>query len=163
MKYLEIRDNIKSGDLLIWSHRGIKNWHDFKVWCIKLFTQSQYTHVGMAWIVGDRVLVLEAVVPEVRIYPLSRLGNFYYIKQDLNWNNEVESLALSYVGDKYSQLQAIESPYKTPPLDNKWECAELYATIARKMGLELGYVYTPEKIVEESIKLGKSLIYVNQD
>ena len=75
-KYSEYRDQIKSGDLLAWSHRGFRSWHDFKVQAVRLFTQSEYSHVGIAWVVGGRVFVIEAVEPRVRIFPLSKLGEY---------------------------------------------------------------------------------------
>lgn len=52
-KYAESRDSIRTGDLLAWSHRGIKSFYDFKVWLVRLFTQSEYTHVGVAGAARD--------------------------------------------------------------------------------------------------------------
>lgn len=162
--YSEIRQTIRSGDLIVWTHRGIKNWHDFKVWCVTLFTRSRYTHVAMAWCIGGRVLVIEAVMPLVRIFPLSKLGDFYLVNQGFEWSDSVESLALSIVGQKYSQIQASQSLFITPKNDNLWQCAEFYATIANKLGANLGSVYTPECIVEQSLlRPSTNLIKVVQD
>jgi len=60
MKYSEVRDTIKSGDLLAWSHRGWRTWYDIKIQAVRFFTQSEFSHVGVAWAVGGRVFVLEA-------------------------------------------------------------------------------------------------------
>jgi len=124
-QYKDIRSQIKSGDLLGWSHRELKNWHDLKIWFVRLFTRSEYSHVGLAWVVGGRVFVIEAVQPMVRVYPLSKLleNGCYLIQLDANWTEEVEELALECVGDVYSQKQAMVAPFKVPPLDKLWECA----------------------------------------
>ena len=50
MKYDLARDSIKDGDVLAWTHRAtpLKSWYDFKVWAVRLFQASEYTHVGIA-------------------------------------------------------------------------------------------------------------------
>lgn len=160
MKYTQARPMIRSGDILAWSHRGIRSWHDLKIWFVRMFTRSEYSHVGTAWCVGDRVFVIEAVMPLVRIYPLSKLGDFYWLQMGAYWRRATETLALSHVGDKYSQLQAIEAPFITPMDDERWECAELVARIARQDSVDLGAVYTPSEIVLAAQKRGAPLTYV---
>lgn len=160
MKYSEVRPQIKSGDLLAWSYRGIKSWRDFKIWCIRLFTQSEYTHVGTAWVVGERVFVIEAVVPLVRIYPLSKLGTFYWLPLNAPWSAAAENAALSYVGCEYSTLQAMQAPFKETPNDDLFECAELFANIARQDGIELGITYTPSAIVDQALRRSSTITLV---
>ena len=160
MKYQNARPLIRSGDILAWSHRGIHSWHDLKIWFVRLFTRSEYSHVGTAWVVNNRVLVIEAVKPMVRIFPLSKLGNFYWLRTGAYWRKSTEELALSFVGDNYSELQAIMSPFITPPNDDRWECAELVACIARQDGIDLGGVYTPSEVVLAAQKRGAPLTYV---
>lgn len=160
MKYSEIRSQIKSGDLLAWSHIGIKSWHDFKIWLVRLFMRSEYSHVGTAWVIGERVFVIEAVMPLVRIYPLSSLGDFYHLPLNAPWKQETEALALSRVGHAYSQLQAMQAPFGKPPEDNLWECAELAASIAKADGIDLGEVYTPSAVVLAAQTLGSKMSFV---
>jgi len=160
VKYTRARPMIRSGDILAWSHRGIHSWHDLKVWCVRLFQRSEYSHVGTAWVVGSRVFVIEAVMPKVRIYPLSKLGDFYWLQMGAYWRKATETLALSYVGDDYSQIQAIQSPFITPPADEEWQCAELVATIARQDSIDLGHAFTPSAIVLAAQKRGAQLIFV---
>ena len=102
MIYSEARATIRSGDILAWSHRGIKSWHDLKIWFVRMFTRSEFSHIGTAWVIGDRVFVIEAVMPLVRIYPLSKLGDFYHLPMGAPWRPSTEALALSKVGHKYS-------------------------------------------------------------
>ena len=160
MKYSHVRPMIRSGDILAWSHRGIRSWHDFKIWLVRLFQRSEYSHVGTAWVVGNRVFVIEAVMPKVRIYPLSKLGDFYWLQMGAYWRKATETLALSYVGDDYSQIQAIQSPFITPPDDSEWQCAELVATIARQDSIDLGHAFTPSAIVLAAQKRGAQLLFV---
>lgn len=163
MKYSKARPMVRSGDILAWSHRGIKSWHDFKIAFVRFFTRSEYSHVGTAWCVGHRVFVIEAVMPMVRIYPLSKLGDFYWLPMGAYWRKSTETLALDHVGDKYSQLQALVSPFITPPDDHRWECAELVATIARQDSIDLGAVYTPSAVVLAAQKRGATLTLVTSD
>ena len=160
MIYKQARPMIRSGDVLAWSHRGITSWHDLKIWFVRLFQRSEYSHVGTAWVVGNRVFVIEAVMPKVRIYPLSKLGDFYWLQMGAYWRKATETLALSFVGDDYSQMQAIVSPFVTPPNDDRWECAELVATVARQDSIDLGAVYTPSEVVLAAQKRGAPLTYV---
>lgn len=162
MKYSQARPMIRSGDILAWSHRGIRSWHDFKIACVRLFTRSEYSHVGTAWVIGSRVFVIEAVVPLVRIYPLSRLGDFYWLSMGAYWRKATETLALAHVGDEYSQVQALVSPFFTPPDDHRWECAELVARIARQDSIDLGQVYTPSEVVLAAQKRGATLAFVEK-
>ena len=161
MIYKQARPMIRSGDVLAWSHRGIHSWHDLKIWVVRLFQRSEYSHVGTAWVVGNRVFVIEAVMPKVRIYPLSKLGDFYWLQMGAYWRKATETLALSFVGDDYSQLQAMVSPFITPPDDRRWECAELVATVARQDSIDLGAVYTPSEVVLAAQKRGAPLTYVD--
>lgn len=145
--YSEHREIIKSGDLLAWSHRGWKSWHDIKVQMVRVFTQSEYSHVGTAWVVGGRVFVIEAVEPRARIYPLSKLGNFYHIPMGANWTPEAEETALNYVGTDYSQIEAIRAFFMSLGKKSGRECAALVIAIADACGINLGNRATPDSVV----------------
>jgi len=156
MNYKNIRPQIKSGDLLAWSHRApwYRSWHDFKIAMVRFFTQSEYSHVGMAWVVGERVLVIEAVTPLVRIYPLSKLGAFYHLPIGGIFGYEALAFALSRVGEPYSQIQAMAAPFAELQEDAKWECAELCIAIAKRMGVNLGRIATPTDVVRTAMLNG---------
>ena len=162
MRYKQVRPLIKSGDILAWSHRGWKSWYDIKIQFVRLFTQSEYSHVGTAWVIGERVFVIEAVQPKVRIYPLSKLGEFYWLSMKAKWKDETLEYALSKVGQDYSQAQAIIAPFDEPPDDDKQQCAELTARIAKKDGIDLGTFYTPSSIVRMAQLNGAELRLVQE-
>ena len=158
--YNEYRSKIKSGDLLAWSHRGWKSIHDIKIQLVRMFTQSEYSHVGVAWVVGERVFVIEAVEPCVRIFPLSKLGSFYHIPLNAPWSASTEEKALSYVGAEYKQLQAIKAFFKPLGKGNVSECAALVLTILEHDGIILENRATPDAVVYQAQLYGHPTFYV---
>lgn len=159
MKYADARPLIKSGDILAWSHRGWRTFHDIKIQMVRFFTQSKYSHVGTAWVIGDRVFVLEAVQPLVRSFPLSKLlvDGCDWIPLNAPWRDATLTFAVWCVGDPYSQLQALQSFNGQPPVDKKWQCAELCRSIAELDGIDLGPRAVPSSVVDYAIIAGGSL------
>ena len=147
MDYATIRPLIKSGDLLAWSHRGWRTWYDIKVQLVRFFTQSEYSHVAVAWVVAGRVFALEAVQPMVRIYPLSRLGDFYLLPLNLAWTPAAEEFALANVGTPYSQREAIRAFFGPVKRDKLTQCAEYVCEVLSAAGVDLGPVATPTAVV----------------
>lgn len=160
MNYQDIRSEIRSGDILAFSHFGWSDWRDWVGELIKFVTRSQYTHLATAWVVGDRVFVIEAVLPVVRIYPLSLKGDFTWIPMNSTWKSTTETAALSYVGYPYSILDAIESVFKEPTHEHGWECAEIAKYLANLDGAGLKSTPTPGNIIRELQWLGKELKFV---
>lgn len=154
MKYADARSTIRSGDLLAWSHRGWWSWHDFKIQMVRMFTRSEYSHVAIAWVVGGRVFVIEAVEPLVRIYPLSKLGEFYHIALGAPWKPETEEVALSHVGVRYSQLDAIKAFFRPLGPNKVTECAALALNILHADGVDLGERATPDAVVYQAQLFG---------
>lgn len=160
MNYERNRHKFRSGDLVAFSHEDWGSWYDFQVMCIRLFRLSEYVHVGVVWRVGGRLLVLEATRPRIRIYPLSKLGNFYWLPMEASWTPEAEEKALSYVGEPYSRWEAIKSsfrPYREGAIS---QCSELVMTIFRSLGITLDCKATPDEIVQSVQELGKPLYYI---
>ncbi len=114
----------------------------------------------LSWVIGNRVLVIEAVEPKVRIYPLSKLGNFYHVPMGMSWNDEVEEAALSKIGEDYKQLHAIKAYFKALAKDDVSECAALYLYIAKLAGIDLGSRATPDAVIYRAQLLGKSVSYI---
>lgn len=158
--YSEYRENIKSGDILAFSHVGWKTWNDWKIQAIRIFTRSEFAHIGIAWIVGNRVFVIEAREPCARIFPLSKLGDFYHIPMNAEWKPETEEYALSYIGSEYLQLQAIKAFFKPLGKGDVSECAALALTILDHDGIYLGDRATPDAVVRQSMLYGNPTYYV---
>jgi len=160
VKYAEARGLIESGDLIAFSHRGWGSWYDLKIQAVRAFTRSEFAHVGTAWVVGGRVFVIEAVMPKVRIYPLSKMGEFYLLPMGVQMSETALEFALEKVGEGYSQRDAICSFFRLPNKDDRWQCAELARDIAMIDGVTLGNSATPTSVVHAALKRGASLIFV---
>ncbi|PHX98297.1 MAG: hypothetical protein CK529_13670 [Rhodospirillaceae bacterium] len=63
MIYNAARPSVRSGDLIAQSGGSWLDWHGIKINLVRMFTRSTYSHVGVAWVVGGRVFMLEAVKP----------------------------------------------------------------------------------------------------
>lgn len=153
MRYQDARNKIKSGDLLAWSHRGWRSWYDIQIQLVRFFTQSEYSHVGVAWVTGGRVFVIEAVTPKVRIYPLSKLGEFYWTPGFLDWTPELEERALGYVGTEYSKMEALAAFFGRTVDAMKMQCAKLVATL---VGINSSNM-TPSQVVDMALEQGLPL------
>jgi len=157
--YEEYRSKIKSGDLLIWANESYENISDIMSKVIQAYTRSSYTHVGVAWVVGERVFVIEAIPPSVRIYPLSKKRSFYHIDMGIKWDDSYIQHLLEKVGDDYGYLDVLRSIIYAPKEDNSWHCVELATDFYEKVGIytneQLGY--TPKSIVDYLLSDGKTL------
>jgi hypothetical protein len=165
-RYEKIREQIRSGDLLAWSHREPfwRSMHDFKIFCIRLFRLQPWTHVGTAWTFAGRVFVIEAVKSGVRLFPLSRAGNFGWVAMDAPWAAATECAAMAYIGDPYSELEAALAPFIELEATGKWECAKLVAFLARLDDIDLGRVYTPDAVLEKALSFdGTELVMIEND
>lgn len=153
MNYQDARGKIKSGDLLAWSHRGWRSWYDIQIQLVRFFTQSEYSHVGVAWVTGGRVFVIEAVTPKVRIYPLSKLGEFYWVPDFIDWTPEVEERALGFVGTEYSKWEALAAFFGRTVDATRMQCAKLVCTI---LGIRSSNI-TPSHVVNAALDAGLTL------
>jgi len=131
---------------------GVRSWYDFKVWLVRLFTQSEYTHVGVAWTVAGRVFILEAVGSGVRIFPLSLELPFFHLPwRDLS-GDQLE-FALSKAGQPYSYLECVAAYFnKNDATDNRWQCAEYVCAIHK-----LDCKATPSAVVDYLLSCGATL------
>ena len=161
VRYAEAREQLKSGDLLAWSHERWWSFYDFKIQLVRMFTRSVYCHVGICWCVGGRVFVLEAVSAGVRIFPLSRELPFYWIPLHAHWESEVEAWALRQVGEPYSQWQAVLAGLGLlkPGEDSIWQCAEYTLEVLRRGGVDLGMTATPNAVVLSAQRQAGSVLH----
>jgi len=155
-------DQIKSGDLLIWYDNYSTWYNNILLYIVRLFTRSEYGHVGVAWVICDRVFVIEATMPVIRIMPVTLDRPFYRIAMNIDWNKEYESFLIEKVGLDYSLLDAIRAYFgKTLADDDKWQCAELALAFYKLTGINLNNEYTPSELVKALLsKHHKSLEYI---
>lgn len=158
MNYELLRSSFQSGDIAAFTHRRLRSWYDFKVWCVRVFTASKYSHVGLIWVDHGRVWLLEAVTPKVRIVPLSLYAEdgFDWISLDRPMTEVEVNAALSEVGvTGYSQGEAILAWFKrlTIVKGAVTQCCKYVILNRRLSGVELGPVATPPEVVDTALNL----------
>lgn len=143
--YHQVRQNIKSGDLLAWEGRS------FYGRMIRLWSGSRYTHVGVAWVHQGRVFILEAREGAgVTIRALSRAGDFVLIPTQLEWADDVEAFALSNMGLPYSWGDILSVVFSRKLAAPGFICTEYAARVLEVAGLDMSHVdYTPVSIVDK--------------
>lgn len=160
MKYADIRDQIKSGYTLAWTHRKLKTWYDFKVMLVRAVTMSKYSHVGMAIVLAGRVWVVESVTPHIRMVPLSNLLPCDLITDEVLTDEQVER-AISFVGREdytYSQLEAVKAYFgRNNPLDKSIECAE-FVNMAHDRN---DWKATPSAVVDRLLENNQTIVEIH--
>ncbi len=165
MDYATARSQIKSGDLIALSHYKFASYYDLQVQAVRFFTQSEYSHAAMAWVIGGRVWVIESVVPVVRMVPLSLMAEegFYWAPLGVDISDPELEFALSKIGvGKYSKLQAVMAQLRQLKVgaDDQWECAEFVITARKLSGVNLGDKATPSAVVRAAQDLGAPVYFV---
>ena len=156
-KYQEIRDKLKSGDIIVCCKGNMKSFKGFLSLLVRVVTASSYSHVGVVIKLGNRCFVVEATPPVVRLYPLSKLDSFYVIKMEQRLSREDENRLFEYVGLPYSDWNSIVSYFTRKPLANgKLQCAQLVSSFYNWPNL-----LRPEQIVRYAQEdLGKQMVFV---
>lgn len=159
MKYQSLRETVKTGDLIAFSHYKWASWYDLQVQAVRIFTQSEYSHVALAVVWANRVWIVESVVPLIRLVPLSNFVDegFYHValpemtEQELNF-------ALTNVGKgNYSKLQGVLAQLSKLKVgeDSKWQCAEFAIACRRLSDVDLGNKATPSAVVAAALNEGQ--------
>jgi len=161
LDYKTARPLIQSGDIIAFTHNGWGSLSDIESQIVRMATRSEYSHVGIAWPVAGRVMTLEAVVPMIRIFPLSKLLPFYWISLDKPLVPEAEEFALSRVGESYSKWEAIKGFFGKTKDNEKWQCAEYVNSVLRKTG-GVSRKDTPSAVVFDAISNGSTLTLVTK-
>lgn len=159
--YLNIRDSISSGDLIAFSHGNWKSIPGILTNLVRIFTRSTYSHVGVAWVVANRVFVFEAVKPVTRVYPLSLMGDFYWVPTKASWNTKAENFAIENMGVKYSNLACIEAFSRELDKDDVRECAAYAKAILGRAGVYTGSLARPDSVIQELQAQGKPIYFIN--
>ena len=163
MNYTDIRDQIKTGDLIGFTHKGWLGWYNFKVQMVRMFTRSEYSHVAIAYVMNDRVFILEAVGAEVRLFPLSRELPFYWLNNPKKATQPAIDYGFSVLGLKYeSQLMmALSFVFGFSLKHNKrMQCSELANNWFKANGQELTTSDTPTAVMQAALSKWPSMQFV---
>lgn len=146
MRYENARSLMRSGDIIAFRHDNLASR------IVRAATGSDYSHVGVVWPVAGRVMILEAVIPKIRIFPLSKLLPFYWVSLDTPLTNEAEEYALSRVGEEYSVMEAIRGYFGFTEVNHKWQCAEYVKAVLNNSLLRFYGNDTPSILVNEALQ-----------
>ncbi len=161
MKYIDYRSKIKTGDILAWTYRDWGSFHSIMMQIVRIFTKSEYGHVGIAWVHAGRVFVIDSTVPKVRIVPLSNFLPAYVIHMEQPLYKEALERAFELVGKgKYSVLEAIKSYFGMNKNPDAWQCAEFVQEVLYTNGTDLNCSDTPTEVVFAAQKLGKEMVFI---
>lgn len=165
MKYSEIKEKIRSGDLIALSHKDWGSLYDLQVQAVRIFTESEYSHVALAVVIGDTPFLVEAVEPKIRLMPIANMleDGFYWIPTTHIMTDKELDFGMSKVGkDRYSKIEAIGGDLGLLDIgeDNYWQCAEFVIAMRKISGLDLGDHATPASVVQKALELGMSLQFV---
>lgn len=153
--YNDVRHTFKTGDVMaVGVGTGVSVLDKIFGWGISKVTGYDVYHVGTIIRLGDRLFVLEAIFPVIRLSLLSTRLPFYHIgvAKDLNLTkNEEEDFittALSHLGTEYSMGDVFKSYfYNTVSAKNGYQCVELTRKLIKKA---TGYNYTNEVLIPGS-------------
>lgn len=142
------RSDFMTGDLVVWSTRGIKSMRDLQLQIVRFATRSEYDHVGIVVEMNQRLFVVEATPPQVRIYPLSKMLPLYHLPLNLPVKQIDVDYLFSRIGEEYSVWQAFVSYFTKPKSDNQWQCVEFcHDWYTQCFGMDLEHDYTPSGFV----------------
>ena len=129
MQYTEVRDSIKTGDILLWQGSSIY------ARIIRLWTGSSYTHVGMAWVVGGRILILQADPGTgVEVAPVSGNLPMVWVSRPKELSSEALCTALDRLKEPYSMLNAIRAGFGLRPRKRGYQCVQFITTVLKADG-----------------------------
>jgi hypothetical protein len=144
MLYAEARPKIQTGDPLFFRGSGLL------ARIIRAQTESHFSHVGMAWVVGGRVLVLESR-PKHRGVTIDR-GLSDCLGEGVSWmplgpGDHQFSLerALCYLGKFYGWWNAVRAGLGFTPVPGGIQCAQ-YASFV--LGFPAYSGETPQRLFE---------------
>ena len=160
MNYTTARPLIRSGDLIGQSGGDWLSWRGIKINIVRIFTRSTYSHVGIAWVIGGRVFMLEAVKPRLRIYPMSKIGDFYLLPMQAPWSTMAESAALENIGVEYSELVAMKAFFGPLEQGDVRECAAYTLTVLQADGISLGSRATPDAVILAAMRRGSGCTFI---
>ena len=141
MRYWEARGQIESGDVILFRGRGPV------AWLIRTLTHSLYDHAAIAWVIGGRVLVIEArMLGGVKVDPLSMrlVDDASWVATGIFFDELRLRTAIRDLGKPYSFGNCFRALAGLPGRRGGFECAQLVAAV---LGLPDGG-WTPEGIRE---------------
>ena len=131
--YADIRPHMKTGDLLFWrNHKGGPAIGYLERLIVQAGTMSPYIHVGMCWVEGGRVWVMEITTRGCAPRLLSLTGDFAWVSAPQALSKPALWRAQSFFGEwTYSRWQALTGWLGKLSIgkDLRGQCAEYVLTV----------------------------------
>jgi hypothetical protein len=164
--YSEIRNEIRTGDLLIWKTTVVEDFFDFFLLVYQKIFKAQWTHMAIVARMDNRVLMVEATPPVSRLFPVSKARDFYWIRVGVEGRDSHVEYLLSMLGRQYSLWDFLRSKFKLKRSANDDYCSDL----ASEFYNEIGYIndndagVTPDSLVAAIVKAsGNKPVFVKMD
>lgn len=170
VQYSEIRSSLKTGDLVSWKAGKINSFFTVILKLYQKIFNPKSVHVGIVFVIGGRIFVVEARPPQIRIYPLSRMEDFYLIRTNIPDHKNDINLLLTKVGVKYGLVDLIRGILFGKGKNNRFlYCSELASVYYETIELLNTSKYenawrSPDNLIEAICEItGSEPIYVKID
>lgn len=168
LDYQQVRDAIEDGDVLLFQGASLFSR------LIRWATRSRYSHSGIALWWNDRLMVLEATTPEVRVMPVSILVGHYPRVDLYKPISKVSHVAVfeaasETLGKRYAvwtivryarrilfRLRGGGDPRKPP---DKFVCSQLVSFAYREAGIDLDPANPDEFTTPEALAQSPHLAF----
>ena len=162
MKYLEVRDKIKTGDMLLWTdHKGGGFRAIIERWIVRHGTASTYTHVGVAWVDNGRCWVMEITTKGCAPRLLSSVLPFDWAPAPKELSDDALKYAFSCFGVWiYNRWQAILGQLQRLVIgqDKEGQCAEFSLCVWDVDGIAPTNIATPGACATGALEVWNSSI-----
>lgn len=160
VEYEQIRNQIKTGDMLLWrDHKGGGLRSIIERWIIRHGTASPYTHVGIAWVDHGRVWVMDITTKGCAPRLLSKCGDFDWSSAPIELSEQALLFAFSCFGEwQYSRWQAVMGALKrlTIGVDSYGQCAEYAISVWKIDGISPTDRATPGHCADGALSVWSS-------
>lgn len=168
MIYSEIRDKIKTGDMLLYrNHQGGGLRATLERWTVSHGTASPYTHVGVAWVGHGRIWIMDITTKGCAPRLLSKTGHFDLAPAPMELSQGALNFAFEGFGElTYSKWQAFLGGLGKLNIgkDQLSQCAEYALTIWETSGMLPTNTATPSACADGALqRWGSSITFVTQE
>lgn len=162
MNYQEIRDKIKTGDMILYrNHKGGGTRSVVERWFVTHGTASPYTHVGVAWVDHERVFLMDITTRGCAPRVLSKTGSFDWVPAPKELSETALCFAFNCFGEwEYSRWQAVmgELGLLNIGKDLQGQCAEYALSIWKIDGMAPSNLATPADCADGALSVWGSSI-----
>lgn len=170
IRYSEIRDTLKTGDLVSWKAGKVNSFFTLVLKIYQKILKPKSVHVGIVFVIGGRIFAVEARPPQIRVYPLSKMEDFYLIRTNIEETNTNVDFLLTEIGVEYSILDLFRGLFFSDGKNNKQiYCSELASLYYESINLLSAEKYdeawrTPDNLIEAVCEItGSKPIHVRID